>query len=84
MAAFSRDLVRWTADSNPLNKAGGHPSGLDKQYAHKISLVYNPKNQTFYLYYCACGSKGRGIGLITSKPLLPPASAPVDKGKTAP
>jgi hypothetical protein len=22
-----------------------------------------------YLYYCACGSKGRGIGLITSKPL---------------
>jgi hypothetical protein len=50
-------------------KAGGNPSGLDKQFAHKISLVYNPKNETFYLYNCATGNKGRGIGLITSKPL---------------
>jgi len=69
MAAFSRDLKHWTAHPEPLYKAGGNPSGLDKQYAHKMSLVYNPKNETFYLYYCACGSKGRGIGLITSKPL---------------
>ena len=69
MAAFSRDLVHWTADAEPLYKAGGNPSGLDQQYAHKVSLVYNPKNDTFYLYYCACGNKGRGIGLITSKPL---------------
>ena len=23
----------------------------------------------YYLYYCACGNKGRGIGLITSKPV---------------
>jgi predicted GH43/DUF377 family glycosyl hydrolase len=69
MAAFSRDLVHWTAHPEPLYKAGGNPSGLDKSYAHKISLVYNPKNETFYLYYCACGDKGRGIGLITSKPL---------------
>jgi len=70
MAAYSRDLVHWTAHPEPLYKAGGNPSGLDKQYAHKISLVYNPKNETFYLYYCACGNRGRGIGLITSKPLL--------------
>jgi len=69
MVAFSRDLVHWTSHPQPLYKAGGNPSGLDKQYAHKISLVYNPKNQTFYLYYCACGNRGRGIGLITSKPL---------------
>ena len=69
MAAFSRDLVHWTARYEPLYKPGGHPKGLDKTYAHKISLVYNPKNETFYMYYCACGSKGRGIGLITSKPL---------------
>jgi beta-xylosidase len=69
MAAFSRDLMHWTAHPEPLYKAGGNPSGLDKQFAHKISLVYNPKNETFYLYYCAVGSKGRGIGLITSKPL---------------
>ncbi len=69
MAAFSRDLVNWTAHPEPLYKAGGHPGGLDKQYAHKISLVHNPKSDTFYLYYCACGNSGRGIGLITSKPL---------------
>jgi len=69
MAAFSRDLRHWTAHPEPLYKAGGHPGGLDKQYAHKISLVCNPANNTFYLYYCAVGIKGRGIGLITSKPL---------------
>ena len=71
MAAFSRDLVHWTPRFEPLYRAGGHPGGLDKQYAHKISLVYNPKNETYYLYYCACGNKGRGIGLITSKPVSP-------------
>ena len=75
MAAFSRDLVHWTAHPEPLYKRGGNPSGLDGEHAHKISLVYNPKNETFYLYYCACGNKGRGIGLITSKP-LPSAAGP--------
>jgi hypothetical protein len=74
MAAFSRNLLIWTADPEPLYAAGGHPLGLDKQYAHKISLVRNPANDTFYLYYCACGPKGRGIGLLTSKPL--PGSLP--------
>ena len=69
MAAFSRDLVHWTSDPEPLYKAGGHPGGLDRQYAHKISLVYNPENKTFYMYYCAVGTKGRCIGLLTSKPL---------------
>ena len=69
MAAFSRDLYEWTVDPEPLYKAGGHPLGLDKQYAHKISLVWNPENQTFYMYYNAVGEKGRGIGLITSKPI---------------
>ena len=69
MVAFSRDLEHWTAEPEPLYKAGGHPGGLDRQYAHKISLVYNPKNDIFYLYYCACGNKGRGIGLITSRPV---------------
>ncbi len=69
MAAFSRDLRHWTVHPEPLYKAGGHPSGLDKQYAHKISLVFNPKNQTYYMYYCAVGNQGRGIGLITSKPV---------------
>jgi len=86
MAACSRDLVHWTSHPEPLYKAGGNPSGLDRQYAHKISLVYNPKNETFYLYYCACGSRGRGIGLITSKPLAPSTRAAPDhhKMKAAP
>jgi len=69
MVAYSRDLLHWTVDPEPLYKAGGHPGGLDAQYAHKISLVYNPANQTFYLYYCAVGVHGRCIGLLTSKPL---------------
>jgi predicted GH43/DUF377 family glycosyl hydrolase len=75
MFAASRDLVHWAAHPDPLYKAGGNPSGLDKAYAHKTSLVYNPKNDTFYLFYDAVpGKKGlitgaRGIGLITSKPL---------------
>jgi len=69
LVAFSRDLEHWTSHPEPLYKAGGHPGGLDKSFAHKISLVYQPKNDTFYLYYCATGTKGRCIGLITSKPL---------------
>jgi predicted GH43/DUF377 family glycosyl hydrolase len=68
MAAFSRDLYRWIVDPDPIYKAGGHPSGLDRQYAHKTSLVWNPANEMYYLFYCAVGKKGRGIGLITSKP----------------
>ena len=69
MAAFSRDLLHWTSHPKPLYRAGGHPKGLDETYAHKISLVYNKNNDTFYMYYCAVGNKGRGIGLITSKPV---------------
>jgi len=72
MAAFSRDLYQWTVDPEPLYKAGGNPSGLDNQYAHKISLVWNPSNDTYYMFYCAVDKENRrGIGLITSKPLDP-------------
>lgn len=71
MAAFSRNLTDWTVDPEPLYKAGGNPSGIDKSYAHKISLVWNPANETYYMFYNAVGNKGRGIGLITSKPLAP-------------
>ncbi len=74
MFAASRDLVHWSSHPEPLYKAGGNPSGLDKQYAHKIALVYNPRNNAFYMYYTAVpGTKemtgGRGIGLITSQAL---------------
>lgn len=72
MAAFSRDLIHWAVDSDPLYKAGGNPSGLDMRYAHKISLVWNPANNTYYMFYCAVGNQGRGIGLITSQPLVDP------------
>jgi len=69
MIAFSQDLLNWESHPEPLYKAGGNPSGLDKTYAHKVSLVYNDQNDTFYMFYCAVGEKGRGIGLITSKPI---------------
>ena len=67
--AFSRDLRHWKAYPEPLYEAGGHPEGLDGKHAHKISLAYNRENDTFYMYYCAVGKKGRGIALLTSRPL---------------
>lgn len=72
MVAFSRDLEHWTKREEPLYKAGGHPGGLDAQYAHKISLVYDPARDTYFMFYCAVGKQGRGIGLLTSKPLVAP------------
>ncbi len=74
MVAFSRDLIHWTSRADPLYLAGGNPSGLDKKYAHKVSIVYNPKNDTLCMFYDAVPGKkgttgGRGIGLITSRPL---------------
>jgi hypothetical protein len=76
MVAFSRDLLHWTAHPEPLYKAGGHPGGLDRQYAHKISLVYHPKSDTFFMHYCATGNKGRCIGLLTSRPIGPHRDTP--------
>gem|GEM_PF-1361933 len=70
MVAFSRDLYHWTVDPDPIYETGGNPSGLDKIYAHKISLVWNQASETYYMFYNAVGNKGRGIGLITSKPLV--------------
>ena len=69
MVAFSRDLLNWTSHPEPLYKAGGHPAGLDETYAHKVSLVYNPDDDTYYMYYCAVGKQGRGVGLLTSRPI---------------
>eukprot|EP00040_Diaphanoeca_grandis_P017567 m.91823 g.91823 ORF g.91823 m.91823 type:complete len:502 (+) comp26503_c1_seq2:82-1587(+) len=67
MIAFSNDLIRWDKDETPLYKAGGHPLGLDSQHAHKISIIFD--NGVGYLYYTAVGTKGRGIALLTSKPM---------------
>ena len=69
MIAFSQDLLKWEAHPEPLYKSGGNPSGLDKTYAHKVSVVYNEQNDTFYMFYCAVGERGRGIGMITSNPI---------------
>ncbi len=81
LIAFSRDLVHWTAHPDPLYRAGGHPGGLDQQYAHKISLVYEPAGDVFYLFYCAVSDKGRGIGLLTSKPVAEPGRAASESGR---
>ena len=49
------------------------------KHAHKISLVWNPENETYYMFYNAVGNQGRGIGLITSKPLFNFDSHEVDR-----
>jgi predicted GH43/DUF377 family glycosyl hydrolase len=67
--ALSNDLLHWTADPEPLYKFGGHPTGLDQKYAHKISLVFNQANKKYYMFYCAVGNKGRTIGLLVSDPI---------------
>jgi len=67
MVAYSKDLINWIRDPIPLYTAGSNPSGLDKQYAHKISLIW--KDKMWYMFYCAVGESNgsRGIGLITSQ-----------------
>lgn len=65
MTAYSQDLKKWVTDPQPLYCSGGNPSGLDKNYAHKVSLV--KKEGKYYMYYCAVSDKGRGIGLIVSR-----------------
>jgi predicted GH43/DUF377 family glycosyl hydrolase len=69
MAAYSRDLLAWVKDPEPLYLSGGHPGELDATYAHKVSLTYNPGKGAYYMHYCAVGGQGRGIGLLTSRPL---------------
>jgi len=70
MMAFSLDFVHWTVDPEPILMAGGHPDRLDETHAHNISLVYNEENDTYYMFYCAVGERGRGIGLLTSRLLV--------------
>lgn len=65
MIAYSKDLIHWKRDIVPLYHAGDNSSGLDKNYAHKISIVH--ANDMYYMHYCAVGDEGRGIGLITSE-----------------
>jgi len=69
MIAFSRDVLHWTVNPEPLYFAGGHPNGLDSEYAHKISIIRNPMNDILYMFYCATGKQGRNICLLTSQSL---------------
>jgi hypothetical protein len=70
IVAFSRDLQHWTVNPEPLYKAGGHPDGLDTQYAHKTSLVSDPDDDISYLFYTAVDEDdNRGIALLTSEPI---------------
>lgn len=56
--------------TTPLYEAGGHPAGLDACECHKVWLTGNGKNDgTMYLYYTADSCHGRGIALLTSKPV---------------
>jgi hypothetical protein len=69
--AFSADGITWTKASTPLYLAGGHPNGLDSVEAHK-NWIFGI-NGTMYMYYTAAGAHGRGIALLTSKPVpVPP------------
>ena len=74
-AAFSRDLRQWTKASRPLYEAGGHPKGLDRNECHKVWVTGSgePGDDTIYMFYTADGGSGvgRGIALLTSKPLPP-------------
>ena len=67
MAKAGHPLGPWEKDPVPLYKAGHHPSGIDAQHAHKISLIY--KDGVGFMYYTAVGAKGRGIALLTSEPI---------------
>jgi hypothetical protein len=66
VAAVVQSLI--VCHYSPPLKAGGHPNGIDSNHAHKISLIYDDQG-VGYLYYTAVGGKGRGIALLTSKPL---------------
>ena len=50
-------------------RCGNVDGWTDKQqHAHKISIIYDEQG-VGYLYYTAVGPKGRGIALLTSKPV---------------
>ena len=62
--ACSYDLKHWTKwDGEPLIKPS---ADFDRGHAHKPWVLKH--NGVVYHYYCAVGSKGRGIALATSAP----------------
>lgn len=66
--AFSDDQRTWLKASEPLYRHGGHPKGYDAEHAHKVWLTSDGAG-TLYLYYTGVFAGGRGILLLTSKPV---------------
>ena len=66
--AVSKDMVHWTQWEGPNLVEPSTP--WDTGAAHKPWLVKH--NGVVYHFYCACGDKGRVIGLATSKPFAAP------------
>ena len=67
--AFSTDQKSWAKSSTPLYAHGGHPKGYDAEHAHKVWLSAHPKTGILYMYYTGVFRGGRGILLLTSRPL---------------
>lgn len=68
--AASLDQRTWVKASTPLYAHGGHPAGLDSQHAHKVWLTTDPASGILYLFYTGVNDRGRGILLLTSRPLM--------------
>ena len=67
--AFSADARDWQKSATPLYAHGGHPKGYDAMHAHKVWLTSDGAG-TLYLYYTGVFAGGRGILLLTSKPVV--------------
>ena len=50
----------------PLYRAGGHPSGIDADHAHKISIIFDGEGVGYLYYTAVSGGNRRGIALLTS------------------
>ena len=70
--ATSPDGTNWTKDSlNPVLNVGS-PSSWDYPTAQVSSIVYNPYNATYYMYYCGGEERRWSIGYATSLSLNGP------------
>lgn len=67
--AFSEDARSWEKASTPIYAHGQHPKGYDALHAHKVWLTADPETGILYLFYTGVFERGRGILLLTSKPI---------------
>jgi hypothetical protein len=70
--ATSPDGTNWTKDlGNPVLNVGS-PSSWDSSRVQVSSIVYNPYNATYYMYYCGGEERLWSIGYATSLSLNGP------------